>query len=192
MSRSEKEKMLAGELYFAMGGELAEERNAARALIKQLNVDAYDDPTARRGILRQLLPNCADDIYVTPPFYCDYGYNIHCDEKVYLNFNCVFLDVGEIRIGARTLFAPNVQLYTAGHPLDAAQRAAELEFGKPITIGADCWLGGNAIVLPGVTICDRVVIGAGAVVTQDIPSDSLAVGNPSRVIRSLKEVHASK
>ncbi|QBG49324.1 sugar O-acetyltransferase [Verrucomicrobia bacterium S94] len=185
--KSEKEKMLAGEPYYSMGGELAAERETARALLKKMNIEQFDDPEGRRETLRKLLPNCADDIYVTPPFYCDYGYNIHCEEKVYLNFNCVFLDVCEIRIGARTLFAPNVQLYTAGHPLSATQRAAELEFGQPITIGKDCWLGGNVIVLPGVTIGDRVVIGAGSVVTKDIPSDALAVGNPAKVIRNIEE-----
>lgn len=187
---TEKQKMLAGELYVSMGEELTAERTVARTLQKKLNIDYYDQPEEQRKVLRDLLPNCADDIYVTPPFYCDYGYNIHCEEKVYLNFNCVFLDVCEIRIGARTLFAPNVQLYTAGHPLSATQRAAELEFGKPITIGKDCWLGGNVIVLPGVTIGDRVVIGAGSVVTKDIPSDSLAVGNPAKVIRNIEETDA--
>ncbi|MDF7822999.1 sugar O-acetyltransferase [Pontiellaceae bacterium B12227] len=188
--KSEKEKMLAGELYYSMGGELAEERAITRNLLKKLNVDLYGQPEEQGKILRDLLPNCADDIYVTAPFYCDYGYNIHCDEKVYLNFNCVFLDVCKITIGARTLFAPNVQLYTAGHPLSAKERAEELEFGKPITIGKDCWLGGNAIVLPGVTIGDRVVVGAGAVVTKDIPSDCVVAGNPARIVKTLDPADA--
>ena len=188
--RSEKEKMLAGELYKSMGPELTAERTAARGLQKKLNIDFYDQPDEQRKILRELLPNCADDIVVTAPFYCDYGSNIHCAEKVYLNFNCVFLDVAEIRIGARTLFAPNVQLYTAGHPLSAAQRAEELEFGKPISIGKDCWIGGGAIVLPGVTIGDRVVVGAGSVVTKDIPSDAVVVGNPAKIIKTLDPVDA--
>ena len=190
--KSEKEKMLAGEPYQAMSEELMAERDHARATLKKINIDQYDDPEARRESLKELLPNCPDDIYVTPPFYCDYGYNIKAEEKVYLNFNCVFLDVCEIRIGARTLFAPNVQLYTAAHPLSAKERAEEVEFGKPITIGKDCWLGGNVIVMPGVTIGDRVVVGAGAVVTKDIPSDSLAVGNPAKVIRKIEDSHASE
>lgn len=188
--KSEKEKMLAGELYVSMGAELTAERTAARKLQKKLNIDFYDQPDEQRHILRDLLPNCADDMVVTAPFYCDYGYNIHCEEGVYLNFNCVFLDPAEIRVGARTLFAPNVQLYTAGHPLSAAQRAAELEHARPITIGKDCWIGGNVLVMPGVTIGDRVVVGAGSVVTKDIPSDSLALGNPAKVVRKLEDDHA--
>nr|MDP0502535.1 sugar O-acetyltransferase [Verrucomicrobiota bacterium JB025] len=183
--KSEKEKMLAGELYVSMGPELTAERASARSLQKKINIDCYEDAGKQREYLRELLPHCPDDLVVTTPFYCDYGYNIHCAEKVYLNFNCTFLDVAEIRIGARTLFAPNVQLYTAGHPLCAGQRAAELEFGKPITIGEDCWFGGGSIVLPGVTIGDRAVIGAGAVVTKDVPADTVVAGNPARVIRSL-------
>lgn len=188
--KSEKEKMLASELYISMGPELTAERTTTRKLQKKLNIDYYDDPDEQRNILNELLPNCPNDICVTAPFYCDYGYNIHCEEKVYLNFNCVFLDVCEIRIGARTLFAPNVQLYTAGHPLSAEQRAEELEFGKPITIGKDCWLGGSAIVLPGVTIGDRVVVGAGAVVTKDVPSDCVVAGNPARIVKSLEDPDA--
>ncbi len=189
MMKSEKEKMLDGELYFSMGPELAAERVTARRLQKKFNIDYFDDPDEQRKILRELLPNCADDICITPS--CDYGYNIYCEEKVYLNFNCIFLDVCKITIGARTLFAPNVQLYTAGHPLDAAERAEELEFGEPITIGKDCWLGGSAIVLPGITIGDRVVVGAGSVVTKDVPSDCVVAGNPARIVKTLEDPNAS-
>jgi maltose O-acetyltransferase len=188
--KTEKEKMLAGELYYAMGSELTAERVHARALQKKFNIDYFDNPDEQRKVLRELLPNCADDICVTPSFHCDYGYNIYCDEKVYINFNCIFLDVAKITIGARTLFAPNVQLYTAGHPLSAAQRAEELEFGKPISIGQNCWIGGNAIILPGVTIGDRVIVGAGAVVTKDVPSDVVVGGNPAKIIKQLDPADA--
>lgn len=187
---TEKEKMLAGEPYEAMTDELMAERNHARALLKKINIDQYDNPDARRETVGELLPNCPDDIYITPPFYCDYGYNIKAEEKVYMNFNCVFLDVCEIRIGARTLFAPNVQIYTAAHPISAKERAEEVEYGAPITIGKDCWIGGSAIVLPGVTIGDRVVVGAGSVVTKDVPSDCIVVGNPARIVKHLEESDA--
>jgi maltose O-acetyltransferase len=120
-----------------------------------------------------------------PPFFCDYGANIELGERVFFNFNCVVLDVCPVRIGAYTLFGPNVQIYTPMHPFDAALRRSQ-EFGKPVTIGADVWVGGGAIILPGVRISDRAVIGAGSVVTRDIPADVFAAGNPCRVIRQLE------
>ena len=181
--KTEKEKMLAGELYVGFDEELVAERTRARRLQKQLNIDHYGEPEQQAPILRKLLPNCRNDICIEAPFHCDYGYNIHCGEKVYMNFGCVFLDVGEIRIGNRVLFAPNVQLYTAGHPLDVTQRRADLEFGQPITIGDDCWIGGGAIILPGVTLGDRVVVGAGSVVTKNVQSDTLVAGNAARIIK---------
>jgi maltose O-acetyltransferase len=177
---SEKEKMLSGEWYDASDPALAEERGRARALTHRLNVSQYGDPAAYRQILAALLPNASPDLWIEPPFYCDYGYNIYTGENVFFNFNCVLLDVMPIRIGSNVLFGPNVQIYTATHPVDALERRKGPEFARPITIGNDCWIGGNAIISPGVTIGDRCIVGAGAVVTKDVPADTIVVGNPAK------------
>lgn len=183
----EKEKMLSGELYDALDKQLSEERLQARRLLKQLNDSREDQVAARTRVLKELIPEAGEGLWIQPPFYCDYGTNIKIGEKVFFNFNCVVLDVMPVIIGSRTLFGPNVQLYTAAHPMNHKERASGLEFAKPITIGEDVWLGGSVVVCPGVTIGDRAVIGAGSVVTKDIPSDVFAAGNPCRVIRHLEE-----
>jgi len=180
--KSEKEKMLAGELYDASDPLLMKERKAARTLTHRLNVTEYGGEAAYRQIISELLPNAAADILIEPPFFCDYGYNIYTGEKVFLNFNCVLLDVMPIHIGSNTMFGPNVQIYTATHPTDAAERRKGPEFAKPISIGEDCWIGGSVIISPGVTIGDRCIVGAGAVVTKDVPSDTIVVGNPARPV----------
>ena len=181
---TEKEKMLAGELYVAADPELVAERVRARRLLQRLNsVDPGDD-AAYRAILAELMPNADTTVFIQPPFYCDYGYNIYAGPGVYMNFNCIVLDVMPVRIGAGTMFGPAVQIYTATHPVDAAERAKGPEYAKPITIGRDCWIGGGAIIQPGVTIGDRVIVGAGAVVTKDVPDDAIVVGNPARPIGS--------
>ena len=182
--RTEREKMLAGELYDPLDPELAEARLRARDLLAVLNATREADETGRRRVLRDLFGSGGESVWLQPPFYCDYGTYIHLGEKVFFNFNCVVLDVCEVRIGARTLFGPAVQIYTATHPLDAELRKTR-ELGKPVTIGSDVWVGGGAIILPGVTIGDRAVIGAGSVVTKDVPAGVLAVGNPCRVVRTL-------
>lgn len=182
---TEKEKMLAGELYNALDLQLSEERVKARLLIKALNDSAEDRTEERSRVLAQLIPNAGKDLWIQPPFFCDYGYNIHIGDKVFFNFNCVVLDVAQIIIGSRTLFGPNVQIYTATHPMNHQERASGLEYAKPITIGEDVWIGGGAIICPGVTIGDRTVIGAGSVVTRDIPPDVFAAGNPCRVLRTI-------
>lgn len=183
--KTEKEKMLSGELYDALDQQLSEERLRTRLLIKELNDSREDEPEKRARILKELIPQAGTDLWLQPPFYCDYGSNILAGEKVFFNFNCVVLDVMQVRIGSRTLFGPNVQIYTATHPMDYKERASGLEFAKPITIGEDVWVGGSAVIRPGVSIGDRAVIGAGSVVTKDIPSDVFAAGNPCRVIRTL-------
>lgn len=126
-----------------------------------------------------------ENVWIEPPFFCDYGQNIRVGANVFFNFNCVVLDVAPVEIGDNVLFGPNVQIYTATHPIDAATRRSGLEFGKPIRIGSDVWVGGSAIFNPGVTVGSRTVIGAGSVVTRDLPDDVFAAGNPCRVIRSL-------
>ncbi len=177
--------MLVGELYDPLDKELVDERTRARLLLQQLKNSAEDNPAERSHIIQQLLPGAGEGLWLQPPFYCDYGSNIYTGEKVFFNFNCVVLDVMKVVIGSRTLLGPNVQVYTATHPFDHRERAAGLEFAKPVVIGEDVWIGGGAIICPGVIIGDRSVIGAGSVVTKDIPADVLAVGNPCRVIRSL-------
>lgn len=185
--KTEKEKMLNGELYDAMDPQLSEERRRARLLFKQLNDSGDEEVALRQKLLKELIGQAGEGLWIEPPFYCDYGSNIRVGDKVFFNFNCVVLDVMPVTIGSNVLFGPNVQIYTATHPLDWQERASWLEYAKPITIGSDVWVGGGAIICPGVTIGDRSVIGAGAVVTKDIPADSFAAGNPCKVIRSLKK-----
>ena len=183
--KTEREKMLAGKLYFALDPELSAMRKRARDLCRALNATAEDQPQERRSCLRELFASGGDDVWLEPPFHCDYGSNIHLGRKCYFNFNCVILDVCKVTIGDHVFVAPAVQIYAAAHPLDAVLRRTE-EFGKPVTIGNDVWIGGGAIICPGVTIGSRTVIGAGSVVTRDIPDDVVAAGNPCRVIRRLK------
>ena len=180
--QTEKEKMLAGEMYDASDSLLIQERKNARELIHRLNIAEYGNEFAHKQIISDLLPNAATDIYIEPPFLCDYGYNIFTGEKVYFNFNCVLLDVMPIQIGSNVLFGPNVQIFTATHPVDAIERRKGPEFAKPIAIGDDCWIGGGAIISPGITIGDRSIVGAGAVVTKNIPPDTVVVGNPAKSI----------
>lgn len=177
---TEKEKMLAGEWFNAMDPELAEARDRATRLMHRLNVVHCDHDDAYLATLHELCPDAKG--FIRAPFYCDYGFNIYIDDGAFVNFDCIFLDLGAIRIGRRTLIGPKVQLLTAQHPFDAAERATKIEAGRAITIGDDCWLGGGVIVCPGVSIGDRCIIGAGSVVTRDIPSDSTAVGNPARIL----------
>ncbi len=179
--------MLSGELYNAPDHELSEERLKARLLLGELNNSREDEVEKRKSILEKLIPDAGVGFWLQPPFYCGYGYNISTGEKVFLNFNCVILDVMPVKIGNRTLIGPNVQIYTATHPMDFRERAAGLEFAKPVTIGENVWIGGSAVICPGVTIGDRSVIGAGSVVTKDIPPDVFAAGNPCRVIRQLAQ-----
>lgn len=177
--------MLAGEMYDPLDQQLVEERLRTRLLIKELNDTREDQTEERLRILNELIPRAGADLWLQPPFYCDYGSNMILGERVFFNFNCVVLDVTYVKIGSRTLFGPNVQIYTATHPMDYRERATGREFAKSIMIGEDVWVGGSAIVCPGVTIGDRTIIGAGSVVTRDIPSDVFAAGNPCKVIRKM-------
>ena len=177
--------MLAGDLYNAADAALTEERKHARTLTKQINETSPGNLSLRGFLLTELLGKVGKNLIIEPPFFCDYGYNIFTGDNVFFNFNCVILDVMPVTIGGGTLFGPNVQIYTATHPLDWQERAAGLESGKPIVIGENVWIGGSVVICPGVTIGSRSVIGAGSVVTKDIPDDVFAAGNPCRVIRSL-------
>ena len=182
--KSEREKMLAGELYDALDAELVAARAQARDRCRALNATSEAEEDERRRILRELFGAGGDSVWMQPPFFCDYGSNIELGERVYFNFNCVVLDVCPVRIGAFTFFGPGVQILTPLHPMNAALRRRQ-EYGKPIEIGEDVWVGGGALILAGVKIGSRSVIGAGSVVTRDIPEGVLAAGNPCRVIRDI-------
>ena len=183
---TEFEKMLAGELYNSTDSELVRARERARDLCQALNSTRDAQTDERRHLLMQLLGKGGDSVSMQPPFYCDYGCNILLGERVFFNFNCVVLDVCPVTIGDYTQFGPSVQVYTATHPMNADLRRTE-EFGKPIEIGSDVWIGGAAIICPGVRIGARSVIGAGSVVTRDVPDGVVAAGNPCRVIREIIE-----
>jgi maltose O-acetyltransferase len=178
--------MLAGEMYDPLDPELVAARVHARELCQRLNATRETEEDGRRRILRELFGKGGDTVWMQPPFFCDYGANIELGERVFFNFNCIVLDVCRVRIGDFTLFGPAVQIYTPMHPFNAEQRRRE-EFGKPIDIGSDVWVGGGAIILAGISIGSRAVIGAGSVVTRDVPEGVFAAGNPCRVIRPITE-----
>ena len=183
---SERDKMLAGELYDPLDPDLVARRANARDLCQALNATRERETEQRRDIVRQLFGTGGETVWMQPPFYCDYGENIHLGERVFFNFNCVVLDVCSVTIGDFALFGPAVQIYTPLHPLNAAARRRE-EYGKPVVVGADVWVGGGAIILPGVSIGAATVVGAGSVVTRDLPPGVFAAGNPCRVIREIAE-----
>ena len=174
--------MIAGELYRPDDPQLTEDRRRCRELLRDLR---NADQDRQRDLLTQLLGELGEDASVVPPFACDYGYNITLGAHAFVNFNAVFLDCAPIRVGNRAQIGPAVQLLAADHPLDPHTRREGLENAKPVTVGDDAWLGGGAIVLPGRTVGNGAVIGAGSVVTKDIPPNAVAVGNPCRVVREL-------
>jgi len=183
---TERERMLAGAMYDPMDPELVAGRERARDLCQSLNATRESEHGERRRILQQMFATGGDTVWMQPPFHCDYGSNIELGTRVFFNFNCVVLDVCRVRIGDFTLFGPAVQIYTPMHPFNAEQRRRE-EFGRPVEIGSDVWVGGGAIILPGVHIGSRTVIGAGSVVTRDVPEGVFAAGNPCRVMREITE-----
>jgi maltose O-acetyltransferase len=185
MDKSQRDKMLNGELYLASDPELKELRTRARQLWQKFNMTDATQEEERNRILKELLGKIGANVWIEPPFYCDYGQQIELADGVYINMNCIFLDPALIQIGSQTFLGPNVQLYTAFHPIDAETRVSGPELASPISIGKRVWIGGGVIVLPGVTIGDNTTIGAGSVVTHDIPEGVVAAGNPCRIIRSL-------
>jgi maltose O-acetyltransferase len=186
--RGEKAKMLAGELYRASGAELQADQRAAKAWMVRYNASLGLSADERHGLLRERLAAVGAGAVIRPPFHCDYGYNIRLGDDVFLNFNCVILDVVAVAIGAGTQIGPAVQIYAADHPRDPALRRSGLELGRPVTIGRNAWIGGGAIILPGVTIGDDAVIGAGSVVTRDVPAGATALGNPARMRVATDEI----
>jgi maltose O-acetyltransferase len=182
MVRTEKEKMLAGEPYRPGDHELQAELAANRIWMAEYNAAMAMPANERRLLLRKRLGLAGDGAVIRPPFFCDYGSNIRIGNRVFLNFNCVILDVAAVTIGDDTQIGPAVQIYAADHPRDAEQRRAGLELGRPVTIGRNVWIGGGAIILPGVVIEDDAIVGAGSVVTRNVAAGATVAGNPARRI----------
>ncbi len=179
--QTEKGKMLSGLLYNPYDHELLTERTRTRALLLSFN-DELIGSSKYVETFSQLFPNFSDDTVIQPPFFCDYGYNIYTGKNVFFNFDCVILDVCPVKIGEDVIFGPGVHIYAATHPKDALKRRDVFESGKPVSIGDDCWIGGRAVILPGVTIGNRCIIGAGAVVVKNVPDGQTVVGNPAKSI----------
>ncbi|MBQ1194058.1 MAG: sugar O-acetyltransferase [Lachnospiraceae bacterium] len=184
---SEKEKMLAGELYIAMDEELRNDFFKAKKLTRLYNRTTEEEGDYRKQLLRELFESTGENFYIEPPFRCDYGCHISIGENFYSNYDCIILDVCKVKIGNNVLFGPRVSIYAAAHPIDAEIRNTGLEYGKPVTIGDNVWVGGSTVINPGVTIGNNVVIGSGSVVTKDIPDNVIAVGNPCKVLRQITE-----
>lgn len=183
--KSEKEKMVAGEMYDPMDPELVRDREECRRKVREYNLTIETDYDLRTQALKELLGSTGEKLYAEPTIRFDYGYNTHLGENFYANFDCVILDVCEVRIGKNCMMAPGVHIYTATHPLNPDERNSGRELGAPVTIGDNCWMGGRAIICPGVTIGDNVVIGAGAVVVKDVPDNVVVAGNPARIIKAV-------
>ena len=180
--KSEKEKMVAGEVYNPVDARLVLDRARANRICTRYNKRSFNEINLRSLRMKKLL-NTRGNFWVKPPFFCDYGYNIYLGKEVMINFNCVMLDVCPIQIGDYTLIGPGTHIYTACHSLNKEERKNNIEFGKPITIGNHVWIGGNCTILPGVSIGDNTVIGAGSVVSHNIPANVVAVGNPCEIIK---------
>jgi len=184
-SKSEKDKMLAGERYTFLDPELEAERTRAKALLRLFNSAA--SLTEQRDVLVSLLGKVGHGSFIEPPFHCTYGRNTYLGDQVYLNFSCVIIDNNEVHIGDRCMIGPAVQIYTAAHPLQAEPRIQGCEVAKPVRLDDNVWVGGGAIILPGVCIGRNAVVGAGAVVTRDVPASTVVAGNPARVIRQIEQ-----
>jgi acetyltransferase-like isoleucine patch superfamily enzyme len=184
---TEKEKMLAGKPYRCVGEELLSGRQNARELSFEFNNLHPREMDKRSYIIRKLFGKVGEKFFIEPPFRCDYGYNIEIGENFYCNYNCIILDCAKVTIGSNVFFAPNVGIYTAGHPVHHEFRNTEYEYAFPITIGDNIWIGANTVINPGIIIGDNCVIGSGSVITKDIPANSIAAGNPCRVIREITD-----
>lgn len=183
---SEKQKMINGENYLASDNELVRNRENARRITREYNATIETDTVQREKILKEFFGSTGERIFIEPTFRCDYGYNIHVGDNFYANFDCVILDVCPVNIGKNCFIAPGVHIYTATHPLDPFERNSGIEFGKPVSIGDNVWIGGRSIINPGVTIGDNVVIASGSVVTKDVPNNVVVGGNPAKIIKEVK------
>ncbi|MBU9721356.1 MULTISPECIES: sugar O-acetyltransferase [Bacillaceae] len=184
--KTEKEKMIAGEMYNPADLVLMKDRENARRLVRMYNATLETEGDKREGILKELLGSSGKTVFMEPNIRFDYGYNTHVGENFFANFDCTILDVSEVRIGDNCMLAPNVQIYTATHPLHPTERNSGREFAKPISIGNNVWIGGGAIINPGITIGDNAVIASGAVVVKDVPENVVVGGNPARVIKKIE------
>ncbi|WP_342555884.1 sugar O-acetyltransferase [Paenibacillus sp. FSL R7-0652] len=185
--KSEKQKMLLGELYMANDGELSQDREHARKMTRLYNQTTETEHETRVTLLKELFGTTGEHLSMEPNIHVDYGYNIHVGNHFYANFNCTILDVCEVRIGENCLLGPDVHIYTASHPLKPHERNTGAEYGKAVTIGNNVWIGGRAVINPGVTIGDNVVIASGAVVTKDVPDNMIVGGNPAKIIRKIED-----
>ncbi|MDQ0458688.1 sugar O-acetyltransferase [Clostridium sardiniense] len=184
---TEKEKMLSGNLYMANDEELRRDNKKSRMLTRLFNNSTEEQIQYRKELLKELFEKTGENLYIEPPFRCDYGCHISVGNNFYANYDCIIVDVCKVEIGENVLFGPRVGIYTAGHPIDAEIRDTGLEFGKPVKIGNSVWVGGSTVINPGVTIGNNVVIGSGSVVTKDIPDNVVAAGNPCRVLRQITD-----
>lgn len=184
---TEKEKMLRGKPYKSFEETLLNERQHAKELLFDFNALRPSEIKERNGIIKNLFGKTGESFFIEPPFRCDYGYNIEIGENFYSNYNCIILDCAKVTIGNNVFLAPNVGIYTAGHPIHYEPRNEEYEYAFPISIGNNVWIGGNTVINPGVNIGDNCVIGSGSVITKDIPANCIAVGNPCRVIREITD-----
>lgn len=182
MNLTQKQKMLAGQDYNAGDPEIQADQAAAKEWMVRFNGALGSSPAERRALLAERFAEVGEGAVIRPPFHCDYGYNIRLGAGAFLNFNCVILDVVGVTIGEGTQIGPAVQIYAADHPRDPQARKAGLESGRPVVIGRNCWIGGGAIILPGVTIGDDAIVGAGSVVTRDVPAGATVAGNPARLL----------
>ncbi|WP_047982325.1 maltose O-acetyltransferase [Ornithinibacillus contaminans] len=183
---TEKEKMIRGELYNPSDSVLIQDRLQARKMTRLYNQTIETEMDKGAELLKKFFGSTGEHIYIEPTFRCDYGYNIHVGENFYANFDCVMLDVCEIRIGDNCMMAPGVHIYTATHPIDPIERNSGVELGKPVTVGDNVWIGGRAVINPGVTIGNNVVIASGAVVTKDVADNVVVGGNPAKVIKIIE------
>lgn len=184
---TEKDKMMSGKLYKAFGTQLLKERQNAKELIFEFNALKPSEINKRNNLIKKLFSKTKSNFFIEPPFRCDYGYNIEIGKNFYANYNLIILDCAKVTIGDNVLIGPNVGIYTAGHPLHFEKRIQEFEYAHPITIGNNVWIGGNVVINPGITIGDNTVIGSGSVLTKNIPSNVIAVGNPCKVLREINE-----
>lgn len=182
---TEKEKMLSGQLYYACDPDLIAELNRCKDKLQQYNQLQPTSLDARREILQDILGECDNQVFINQPFYCDYGKHIRVGKRFFANFHFTVLDEAYVTIGDDAFIGPNVSIYTACHSTIPSERNTRKEWARPVTIGNNCWIGGSVTILPGVTIGDNCTIGAGSVVVHDIPSNSIAVGNPCRVMRKI-------
>ncbi|GBF35597.1 maltose O-acetyltransferase [Desulfocucumis palustris] len=184
--KTEKDKMLNGEIYYPNDQELLNERKKARRLTRLYNQTLETDEVKRTELLKELFGSTGDNIYIEPTLHCDYGYNLHIGENFYANFDCVFVDVCEIRIGDNCFIGPGVHIYTATHPQNPFERATGAEYGRPVNIGNNVWIGGKAVINPGVKIGNNVVVASGAVVIKSVPDNVVVGGNPAKIIKQVE------